>query len=143
MSTEPSPVNSSYVERKPGVRGGRPIICGTRILVSELVQHYKRGLSVEETLLHFPHLTPAGIYGALAYYHEHQAEIGEDEAAWMRRYPHPPHRYMTAIKIYLDAPSPPYQGGGGGFAVAGMGGNYCRCSRAARCGRPRPARLCY
>lgn len=88
-----SDTGSPYVERKPTVRGGRPVIRGTRFLVSDVIWHYKRGLSVEEILLHFPHLTAAGIYGALAYYHEHQAEIeaeireDADEAAWMRRYP--------------------------------------------------------
>lgn len=69
------------------------MIRGTRFLVSEVVWHYKRGLSVEEILQHFPHLAAAQIYGALAYYHEHQSEVeaemkeDDDEAAWMRRYP--------------------------------------------------------
>jgi uncharacterized protein (DUF433 family) len=88
-----SVVNVAYVERKPAVRGGRPVICGTRVLVSDVAWHYKRGLTVEEMLQHFPHLTAAQVHGALAYYHEHQAEIeaemrdDEDDATWMKRYP--------------------------------------------------------
>ncbi len=95
MSTHhPSPSQASpYVERSPGVCGGRPVVTGTRILVSEVVWEYKRGLSVEEILQRFPHLTAAQVHGALAYYHEHQPEIeaeikeDDDEAARMRRYP--------------------------------------------------------
>jgi len=85
--------NLPYVERKPVVPGGRPVIRGTRFLVSDVVWHYKRGLSVEEILQHFPPLTAAQLHGALAYYHEHQAEIeaemrdNDDDLAWMKRYP--------------------------------------------------------
>jgi len=85
--------NLPYVERKPAVRGGRPVIRGTRFLVSDVVWQYKRGLTVEEILQHFPALTAAQVHGSLAYYHEHQAEIeaemrdDDDEVAWMKRYP--------------------------------------------------------
>lgn len=88
-----SVANLPYVERKAAIRGGRPVIRGTRFLVSDVVWHYKRGLTVEEILQHFPHLTAAQIHGALAYYHEHQAEIeaemreDDDAVAWMKRYP--------------------------------------------------------
>jgi uncharacterized protein (DUF433 family) len=56
MTTHSSAHASTYVERKPTVCGGRPVIRGTRFLVSEVVWHYKRGLSVEEILQHFPTL---------------------------------------------------------------------------------------
>ena len=88
-----SVANLPYVGRKSAVRGGRPVIRGTRFLVSDAVWHYKRGLTVEEILQHFPHLTAAQVHGALAYYHEHQAEVeaellnDDDVAAWMKRYP--------------------------------------------------------
>jgi hypothetical protein len=42
---------------------------------------------------HFPHLTATQAHAALAYYHEHQAEIEAemrdegDEVAWLKRYP--------------------------------------------------------
>jgi hypothetical protein len=36
------------------------------------------GLSVEEILDGLPHLTPAQVYEALSYYHDHQAEIERD-----------------------------------------------------------------
>lgn len=67
-----------YIEQVPGVYGGRPIIKGTRTPVKSIVGYYKLGLSVEEILEGLPHLTPAQIYEALSYYHDHQAEIEQD-----------------------------------------------------------------
>lgn len=67
-----------YIARIPGVCGGRPIIKGTRTPVKAIVGYYKMGLSVEDILEGLPHLTPAQIYEALSYYHDHQAEIEQD-----------------------------------------------------------------
>jgi uncharacterized protein (DUF433 family) len=53
----------------------RAIIRGTRILVQTIVGYYKLGYRVEEILNGLPHLTPAQVYDALSYYHDHQAEI--------------------------------------------------------------------
>jgi len=59
----------------------RPVVRGTRILVQTIVGYYKLGYSVEEILAGLPHLTPAQVYDALSYYHDHQAEIEADIAA--------------------------------------------------------------
>ena len=67
-----------YITRVPGVCGGRPIIKGTRTPVKAIIGYYKFGLSVEEILEGLPHLTPAQVYEALSYYHDHQAEIEQD-----------------------------------------------------------------
>ena len=74
------PVLTEYrhITRVPGVCGGRPIIKGTRTAVKSVVGYYKMGLSVEEILKGLPHLTPAQVYEALSYYHDHQAEIERD-----------------------------------------------------------------
>jgi hypothetical protein len=40
----------------------------------------KLGYSIEEILDGLPHLTPAQVYDALSYYHDHQAEIESDIA---------------------------------------------------------------
>ena len=63
-----------YIERKRGVCGGRPVIKGTRFPVSSVVIHYRRGLTAEDILQDFPQLTPTQVYGALAYYFDHQEE---------------------------------------------------------------------
>jgi uncharacterized protein (DUF433 family) len=83
-----APVRTDYrhITRVPGVCGGRPIIKGTRTPVKSLVGYYKMGLGVEEILEGLPHLTPAQIYEALSYYHDHQAEIEQDiEASQVER----------------------------------------------------------
>jgi uncharacterized protein (DUF433 family) len=61
--------------------GGRPIVRGTRILVQTIVGYYKLGYTVEEILAGLPNLSPAQLYDALSYYHDHQAEIEDDIAA--------------------------------------------------------------
>lgn len=67
-----------YITSVPGLCGGRPVISGTRTSVKAIVGYYKMGLSIEEILEGLPHLTPAQIYEALSYYHDHQAEIEQD-----------------------------------------------------------------
>ena len=95
MSAQPAPpeVIHPYVERRPGVQGGRPVIKGSRFPVSSIVQNYRRGLSVEEILFEFPHLNPAEVHDALSYYYDHRAEIDQeitelsDLDTIMRKYP--------------------------------------------------------
>jgi uncharacterized protein (DUF433 family) len=70
-----------YVERRPGVQGGRAVIKGSRFPVSSIVLNHRRGLSVDEILREFPDLKPAEVYDVLSYYYDHQAEIEADIAA--------------------------------------------------------------
>ena len=67
-----------YITRMPEIQGGRPIVRGTRVPVKAIVGYYKMGLSVEEILEGLPQLTPAQVYEALSYYHDHPAEIERD-----------------------------------------------------------------
>jgi uncharacterized protein (DUF433 family) len=67
-----------YVTRVSGIQGGRPTIKGTRVPVKAIVGYYKMGLSVEEILEGLPQLTPAQVYEALSYYHDHPDEIERD-----------------------------------------------------------------
>lgn len=95
MNVQPTPpeVPHPYIERRPGVQGGRPVIKGSRFPVSSIVQDYRRGLSVEEILFEFPHLKPAEVHDALSYYYDHRAEIDQeitdltDLDAIMQKYP--------------------------------------------------------
>jgi len=64
-----------YITRDEKTCGGRPIIKGTRTSVQSIVGYYKLGLSVEEILEGLPHLSPAQVYEALSYYHDHQEEV--------------------------------------------------------------------
>jgi uncharacterized protein (DUF433 family) len=67
-----------YVEQRPDVQGGRPVIRGSRFPVSSIVQNHRRGLSVDEILQEFPHLQPAEVYDALSFYYDHQTDIDQE-----------------------------------------------------------------
>jgi uncharacterized protein (DUF433 family) len=69
-----------HIVRVPGICGGRPIIKGSRISVRHIAVLYKRGALVEEIIQDHPHLTPAGVYDAISYYLDHQAEIEQEIA---------------------------------------------------------------
>src|SRR5262249_60381116 len=71
---------ASYITRIPDVCGGQPVIAGTRTPVKSIVGYYKMGMSVEEILEGLPRLSPAQVFAALSYYHDHQAEIEQDLA---------------------------------------------------------------
>jgi uncharacterized protein (DUF433 family) len=69
-----------YVIQEAGVQGGRPVIRGTRFPVSSIVQNHRRGLTMDEILKEFPHLTPAQIFDALSYYYDHQDDLDREIA---------------------------------------------------------------
>jgi uncharacterized protein (DUF433 family) len=70
--------NHPYIEQKRGVCGGRPVIRGTRFPVSSVAIQYQQGLTAEDILREFPQLTPAQVYGALAYYFDRQQTIDSE-----------------------------------------------------------------
>lgn len=80
MSTTPidpaTPVPFSHIDATPGICGGKPRVAGSRIRVQDVVVWHERlGLSADEIVSRHPQLTLAGVYAALAYYHDHRPEI--------------------------------------------------------------------
>ena len=81
------PIAIQHIVSTPGVCGGKPRVDGTRIRVWDIhVWHDLRGQSAAEILAAFPSLTLADVYAALAYCHDHLAEIDaqikrDDDAA--------------------------------------------------------------
>lgn len=67
-----------HIIKDKDIAGGSPVIRGTRIPIKAIIGYYKMGLTIEEMLEGFPKLTPAQIYDALSYYHDHQDEIDQD-----------------------------------------------------------------
>jgi uncharacterized protein (DUF433 family) len=65
----------TLITRDAPIRGGRPRVAGTGVTVQRIVGWYKLGLSVEEIVDEFGHLTLAQVYAALAYYHANREEI--------------------------------------------------------------------
>jgi uncharacterized protein (DUF433 family) len=72
--------NYPYITTNPEIAGGVPIIEGTRVAVRTIAGYYQMGMSVDEILTTLPHLTPAQIHSALAYYFDHQAIVDADLA---------------------------------------------------------------
>ncbi len=65
-----------YIVRSPGVRGGNPIVEGTRIGVHDVIGLLQNGETVDTlTAKCFPQLTRAQVYECLAYYEDHRGEI--------------------------------------------------------------------
>lgn len=59
--------------------GGSPIIVGTRFPVRSVVAYIlHHGITPEELVNRFPHLTLGQIYDALAYYYDNRDEIERD-----------------------------------------------------------------
>ncbi len=79
-----------YIERKKGVCGGEPVIIGTRISVSLIVELEQLGHSVDEIVSMYPHITHAQVYDALSYYYDHKEEIDKilrenKETYWQKK----------------------------------------------------------
>ncbi|MBX3296259.1 MAG: DUF433 domain-containing protein [Acidobacteria bacterium] len=68
-------VQYRYIESKPGVVGGEPVISGTRVSVRAIVQAWRRGVAPEEMPEHYPNITLAQVFEALSYYSDNQEEI--------------------------------------------------------------------
>jgi uncharacterized protein (DUF433 family) len=65
-----------YITRQGAIRGGNPIVAGTRIGVHDVVGLLQNGETVDSLVTQcFPHLTRAQVYECLAYYEDHRGEI--------------------------------------------------------------------
>ncbi|HEV2904016.1 MAG TPA: DUF433 domain-containing protein [Pyrinomonadaceae bacterium] len=70
------PQTYAYITREVGVRGGNPIIVGTRVGVHDVIGLLQNGETVDSIVAEsFPNLTKAQIYECLAYYEDHRGEI--------------------------------------------------------------------
>ena len=69
-----------HIISSAGVCGGKPCVAGTRVRVWDIAVHAQAGESPDEVLAHFPNLTLSDIHAALAYYHDHEAEIERERA---------------------------------------------------------------
>lgn len=76
----------TLITRTPGVVGGRPRIAGTRMPVLRISVLHNSGMSPEEIVSHYGHLTLAQVHAALAYYYANKAEIDADLEAEERLY---------------------------------------------------------
>jgi uncharacterized protein (DUF433 family) len=70
----------TLIDQDPAIRGGRPKIAGTGLMVSRIAGWYQMGMTPEEIALEYSHLTLAQVHAALAYYHANREEIETDLA---------------------------------------------------------------
>lgn len=97
-------LTTSHLESSADVRGGMPRVAGTGITVSDIViMHLRLGLSVEEIAGKYELLLSA-VYDALAYYHDHRAEVDQTieedaafEEAFRRNNPTPLQEKLQAL----------------------------------------------
>ncbi len=76
VPTTPEKVKHPYIVIQQGYCGGSPIIAGTKFPVCSVVNYVlKQGMTPEELLKEFSHLTLAQVYDALSYYYDHKTEI--------------------------------------------------------------------
>jgi len=67
-----------YVEARPGVMLGKPVIRGTRITVENLLERLGAGEEIEDVLEAYPDLTRDMVQGAIAF----AAEVMSGEAVY-------------------------------------------------------------
>jgi len=72
-------IDHPYVVSHKDYCGGSPVIKGTKFPVRSVVNYVlHQGLSPEEIVGEFTHLTLAQVYDALSYYYDHKAAIDQD-----------------------------------------------------------------
>jgi uncharacterized protein (DUF433 family) len=75
-------VRHPHIVVRKGYCGGSPVITGTKFPVRSVVNYVLRqGMTPEELVAEFRHLTLAQIHDALSYYYDHQGDIERDIAA--------------------------------------------------------------
>ena len=69
-------VEHPYITAKASVAGGKAVITGTRIKVTQIALEYERlGWSPDQIVEAHPHLTLAQVHDALSFYYGHQAQL--------------------------------------------------------------------
>ncbi len=100
------PVIREHIVSTPDTCGGKPRIAGTRIQVKHIVVlHERQGVSPAEIVSEYPHLTLAGIYAALAYYHDHREEVNTDIRAEREWYEEMKVKHPSRLQEKLNSPT--------------------------------------
>ena len=76
-----SAVTHPHITSDPQICSGSPCLAGTRVTVRTVViAGVLHGLTPEEVLQHYPHVTLAAIHDALSYYYDHHEAIDREIA---------------------------------------------------------------
>lgn len=89
-----TPTTYEHIQIDAGRCGGLAHVAGTRVRVIDIVALHERGLSPEEILDSYEHLTLGQVHAALAYSYDHPEAVEEDfrraapdEAEFRRKHP--------------------------------------------------------
>ncbi len=63
-----------HIHSDPEILGGKPVIKGTRISVELVLEYFSDGASIADIIAAYPHISEAGIRGAMAFAHDMIAE---------------------------------------------------------------------
>ncbi len=76
MQTAVKQVRHPYITIDRKIRGGEPVIADTGIRVLDIAIRYEiMGMSPDDILSAFPHLSLSHVHDALSYYYAHKEEI--------------------------------------------------------------------
>jgi len=93
-----------HIVSTPDTCGAKPRIAGSRIQVKHVVvMHERQGMTPEQIVSEYPHLTLAGIYAALAYYHDHREEVNADIQAEQKWYEKMKAKHPSRLQEKLKA----------------------------------------
>lgn len=98
------PVIKEHIVSTPDTCGGKPRIAGSRIQVKQIaIMHERQGISPDEIVSQFRHLSLSGVYAALASYHDHSEEINAEIAADRAWYEEQREKQPSKLKDALKA----------------------------------------
>lgn len=79
MTQPAEKMDHPYIISRKDYCGGSPIIKGTKFPVRSIVNYVLRqGISPEELVGEFSHLTLAQVYDALSYYYDHKEAVDQE-----------------------------------------------------------------
>lgn len=78
VNLTPGEIRHPYIAINSETKKGSPVIAGTRTKVMDIVIRYEfAGMTPDEIIEQFSHLTLAQIHDALSYYYEYKSELDE------------------------------------------------------------------
>ena len=94
MATATTVEIGSLLWMMPSASGGRLCLAGSGVSVRQVSFLYNQGLTAEEILVDYPHLTLPPIYAAIAYYLANKARLDAEEEE--------DNRQMEADRVYYE-----------------------------------------
>ena len=73
-----TPTTYEHIQTDPARCGGLAHVAGTRVRVIDIVALHERGMSPEEILDSYEHLSLGQIHAVLAYFYDHPEAVEDD-----------------------------------------------------------------